>query len=1170
MNIATGESETLPNNDTCTQNTRVVGNDGTVIYIANYDCGTFAVNPVTGSRRYIPAGNGSISIAGRYLYNNSSTGQVSRYDLQSGQRTNLFGTQRIQGTIVADDTHIWILDSYAKLHRRNLTTSSEDAAFELPTNLHYGALSVGDYIYALSSHDFVYRISKADGSTLLVAGDGAHADDLPADVTGIGTDGTRLYTSDKQGLTVISAATRSYAPPAAGPVLSSGTVQRFGPSQTSYGVTVLKTDGHAYAYTSNGTDLVQVDLAGGAPASMPKGPCSSGHRVVGNDGSLVYVVAGSCGMYAVSPKTGSWRYIPSGYTGSVAIAGRYLYRNDAAGQLWRYDLESGRSTALFGSQRITGSIAADNAHVWVLDYSARLHRLDATGNNPERQTFEVPSGLWNAPLSVGGYIYARSHNETILRISKADGSTQLIAGDGAHRDDLLALVNGIASDGTRLYTSDQQGLATISAAARMFYPTKDSLLLMPSAGVTEVATLPGTRYGLTVVKDFIYTASNSQISTTNLYTGNTLTVAGSNSTGCRDGERGADVILNYPRIIGNDGSLIYISEDSCGVRAVNPVTGSTRRISGYTGQSTIAGKYLYTLSSSGTLYQYGLHSGVTNVVAQGIAPGTSMAAEEMGDKALVWLLNGQTIALLTPADTGGKISALPIGGTPETTSTTLPNGVETSYVASASAALYVKVNVPGQPSTLALLAKNGTLETSTITPWTKINTGIATTKYDVYTLDSDGTSTTIRRIHAGLVNEGYTGADDSFYISNDTAYVPVGKEGDAYWLSETGLGLVWDPQSGLCVDGCQGIDLLAEQALKNKSEDSLWRDIECWDAEPEEMCTADDFERLIIKKAVEGQGNYNSDGTLRQDAKTEIFDTWCGKLSSTFSEDCLSEGLKDLVEDVTTAADLASTLADFFEFRKGLRAENCFDSFRADTRVLLANGDTIAIKDIRPGQQVLAGDPASQAAAAQAVTAVHVHTDTELTDLTLTDGSVVHTTPHHPFWTPEQQVWTDAQDLVTDTRLSSPGGAATHVRSVHNFTGSMTMYNLTVDRLHTYYVMAGNTPVLVHNSSCDPIWTARSNRTSAENAFGHYKDHGKDFPDVQNALQYARKARDWFDNPTPTTLTKVRDWNGDVVRFDPETDYFGVMTKDGTPRTFYKPDPEQHGFPTNLDYFNAQ
>jgi hypothetical protein len=32
--------------------------------------------------------------------------------------------------------------------------------------------------------------------------------------------------------------------------------------------------------------------------------------------------------------------------------------------------------------------------------------------------------------------------------------------------------------------------------------------------------------------------------------------------------------------------------------------------------------------------------------------------------------------------------------------------------------------------------------------------------------------------------------------------------------------------------------------------------------------------------------------------------------------------------------------------------------------------------------------------------------------------------------------------------------------------GAADMYNLSVDRVHTYYVLAGGTPVLVHNAAC--------------------------------------------------------------------------------------------------------
>lgn len=33
---------------------------------------------------------------------------------------------------------------------------------------------------------------------------------------------------------------------------------------------------------------------------------------------------------------------------------------------------------------------------------------------------------------------------------------------------------------------------------------------------------------------------------------------------------------------------------------------------------------------------------------------------------------------------------------------------------------------------------------------------------------------------------------------------------------------------------------------------------------------------------------------------------------------------------------------------------------------------------------------------------------------------------------------------------------------------------------------------------------------------------------------------------------------------------FSVKRVDGVPRTMFKPDPADHGFKTNLDYFNAQ
>jgi RHS repeat-associated protein len=106
-------------------------------------------------------------------------------------------------------------------------------------------------------------------------------------------------------------------------------------------------------------------------------------------------------------------------------------------------------------------------------------------------------------------------------------------------------------------------------------------------------------------------------------------------------------------------------------------------------------------------------------------------------------------------------------------------------------------------------------------------------------------------------------------------------------------------------------------------------------------------------------------------------------------------------------------------------------------------------------------------------------------------------------------------------------------------------------------------------SPCKPLWTSTKTQTRAQNAYRHYSDHGADFPDAQNAKQYVEKAREFLQQPPSGTLTKVRA-NGDVLRYHPSSNTFGVMDKGGAPRTFFKPDPALHGHPTNLDYYNAQ
>ncbi|MGO9470068.1 MAG: hypothetical protein ACLQVF_38705 [Isosphaeraceae bacterium] len=85
----------------------------------------------------------------------------------------------------------------------------------------------------------------------------------------------------------------------------------------------------------------------------------------------------------------------------------------------------------------------------------------------------------------------------------------------------------------------------------------------------------------------------------------------------------------------------------------------------------------------------------------------------------------------------------------------------------------------------------------------------------------------------------------------------------------------------------------------------------------------------------------------------------------------------------------------------------------------------------------------------------------------------------------------------------------------------------------------------------------------------HYNRHGADFG-AASAAQYEQMADAFLNGPGGTgVLQKVRR-NGDIVRYDPATEAFGVVKAGGAIRTHFKPNPAVHGYSTNLDYFNAQ
>ena len=83
----------------------------------------------------------------------------------------------------------------------------------------------------------------------------------------------------------------------------------------------------------------------------------------------------------------------------------------------------------------------------------------------------------------------------------------------------------------------------------------------------------------------------------------------------------------------------------------------------------------------------------------------------------------------------------------------------------------------------------------------------------------------------------------------------------------------------------------------------------------------------------------------------------------------------------------------------------------------------------------------------------------------------------------------------------------------------------------------------------------------------HFGDHGADFG-ASNEVQYERLADDFCGAPLPSGALECRRRNGDIVRYNPMTDEFGVLSRLGVVRTYYKPNPVVHGCLTNEDYFH--
>jgi len=134
--------------------------------------------------------------------------------------------------------------------------------------------------------------------------------------------------------------------------------------------------------------------------------------------------------------------------------------------------------------------------------------------------------------------------------------------------------------------------------------------------------------------------------------------------------------------------------------------------------------------------------------------------------------------------------------------------------------------------------------------------------------------------------------------------------------------------------------------------------------------------------------------------------------------------------------------------------------FIGDTPVLMADGLTKRIDAIAIGDQVMARDEKTGLVAVGAVDRVFRHHVAETLLLQMDGGEVVETTAQHRF-AAEERGFVSAGQLRPGDRLSTHDERGAGVVSTGARSAEVTVYNLSVDRFHTFFVAGAG--LWVHN-----------------------------------------------------------------------------------------------------------
>ncbi|PZG46982.1 hypothetical protein C1I98_13795, partial [Spongiactinospora gelatinilytica] len=263
---------------------------------------------------------------------------------------------------------------------------------------------------------------------------------------------------------------------------------------------------------------------------------------------------------------------------------------------------------------------------------------------------------------------------------------------------------------------------------------------------------------------------------------------------------------------------------------------------------------------------------------------------------------------------------------------------------------------------------------------------------------------------------------------------------------------------------------------------------------------------------------------------------------------------------------------------RGTKADSCPNSFATGTLVLLANGTAKPIEDVALGEQVLATDPeTAETSAKPVVRLIEGEGKKNLVTLTLTidtDGdrgtatSDLVATDGHPIWVQSEHKWLKADQLKPGMWLRTSAGTYVQITAIKTSTAKQRVHNFTIADTHTYHVLAGTTPVLVHNCDFAP---GVADEKYDKHVLG-LDDRGRptrqpDMPEYDTEDGFERYVADARSLMCPVTCPAgaretIRS-NGDIIRLDSQGRL--GMRRGRVITTYFRPDNPLEYFTGELD-----